>query len=240
MKKLVGSIAIFAALCSFSPVNAQETSPVAVTPAPATAEVKTAAPAAANPLFDELIKIAEKCTTNSQYSMEIKAKVNGKELTSKMKFYFKDMNSYRFDTETADQKTRAVVTPESSWLLIENKNILMKISNKEMLEKMNLKVMLEKQKATSDVTKTNEGGNDVYTTVDRELKTKSVLTIDSKQGVYAKAMMYNEKGELISEASFSGWDFKPLADDIFKKPEGVKETEMPQMPAKPAEGEHKK
>ncbi len=232
MKKLVSGIAIFAVLCSFSFANAQATAPAAPA-APATAEVKTAAPATANPVFDELIKIAEKCTTNNQYSMEIKAKVNGKDITSKMKFYFKDMQNYRIDNEVMGQKTRMVVTPEATWTYMEAQKLIMKMSDKSMLENMNLKAMLEKQKATSEITKSTEGGNDVYTIVDKEKKTKSTLTVDTKKGVYLKAVMYNEKGELASEAAFSDWTSGPISDDMFKKPEGAQEMEMPKMPANP-------
>ena len=239
MKKLVSGIAICAALCSFSFANAQETSPVSV--APATAEVKTAAPAStANPAFDELLKIAEKCTTNAQYSMNLKAKVGGKDVTSKMKFYFKDMQNYRIDNEVMGQKTRMVVTPDATWTYMETQKILMKMSDKSMLEQMNLKAMLEKQRTTSDITKTTESGNDVYTIVDKTNKSKSVLTVDPKQGIYSKAAMYNEKGELASEATYNDWKFEPVSEDLFKKPEGAQEMEMPKMPANTAEGEQKK
>ena len=42
---------------------------------------------------------------------------------------------------------------------------------------------------------------------------------------------FNEKEELVSEMNYTDWKFEKIGDEMFKKPEGAQEMQMPAQPA---------
>lgn len=178
-------------------------------------------------LFDELLKIAEKCTNNATVSMEAKSTTKGKEYVTKLKLYFRDMKNFRMDSDTSGQKMRMVVTPEAAWTYVESNNVIM-IMDPAAAGDFNVRDLIEKQKESSEITESKDGENRVFTVVDKATKMKNAYTIDAKTGCYLKMSVRNEKDVLLTEATYTDWKFEKIDDSIFKKPEGAKEEKMPE------------
>ncbi len=180
----------------------------------------------AGEIWDGLLKITEKCTENVSYSMTTRSKVNGKEVSTKMDFYFKNVKNYRVDTLIEGKKTRMVLTDNAAWVYLEEQNVITNMDHSS-IESINIRESLEKQKETADVTEGKDGNDITYTIAERETKNKTVFTIDVKAGAYKKMQVYDAQGQLITEAEYTGWKFGPINDDVFKKPEKAKEMTMP-------------
>jgi len=193
----------------------------------AVASASLAADEKTKALFDDLLKIAEKCTNNASVSMEAKSTMNGKEFVTKLKLYFKDMKNFRMDSDTNGQKMRMVVTPAAAWTFVESSNVIMTM-DPAAAGNFNVKELIEKQKESSEITESKDGDNRVFTIVDKESKNKNTYAIDSKTGCYVKMSVHNGKGELLTEATYSDWKFDKIDDALFKKPEGAKEVPMPE------------
>ncbi len=180
----------------------------------------------AQKIWDELLKITEKCTENVSYDMVTKSKAGGEKASTKMTFYFKDVKNYRVDTEVEKQKTTMVLTDKEAWVYLPAQNVIT-IMDHAAVQSINIKEALEKQKENADVSEGKDGDNITYTITERDTKNKTVFTIDSKLSIYSKMQVYNAKSELITEAEYSGWKFGAIGDDIFAKPAGAKEMKMP-------------
>lgn len=186
----------------------------------------------AQKIWDELLKITEKCTDGVSYDMITKSKVNNKEVSTKMSFYFKDVKNYRVDTEVEKQKTRMVLTDKEAWVYLTAQNVIT-IMDHAAVQSINIKEALEKQKESADVSEGKDGDNITYTITERETKNRTVFTVDSKLGVYSKMQVYDAKGDLVTQAEYSNWKFGAIGADVFSKPAGAKEMKMPQPQAKP-------
>jgi outer membrane lipoprotein-sorting protein len=182
-------------------------------------------------IWDELLKITEKCTDNVSYNMVTKSKVNNKEVSTKMAFYFKDVKNYRVDTEVEKQKTTMVLTDKEAWVYLSAQNVIT-IMDHAAVQSIDIREALEKQKENADVSEGKDGANITYTITERETKNKTVFTVDAKAGIYSKMQVYNAKNELVTEAEYSGWKFGAIGADVFAKPAGAKEMKMPSQ-AKP-------
>lgn len=183
-------------------------------------------------IWGELLKITEKSASEVSYAMDTKTKSNGQEYNTKMNFFFKDLKTFRVDSEVSGQKTRMVVTPTDAWVYLEAQKIITPM-DRSSIDSINVKESLEKQKGTSDVSEGKDGENITYTIIDKTTKYKTVFTVDSKLGVYNKMAVYNEKGELNTEAVYKDWKFGKQDDSVFKKPEGAQEMKPPAPGAQP-------
>ena len=180
----------------------------------------------AGKIWDELLKITEKCTDNVSYSMETKSGAAGQPAATKMKFFFKDVKNYRVDTDVEGQKTTMVYAGGKAWVYVEAQNVVTNMDPAG-VESINIKEALEKQKENAEASEGKSGANVTYTITERETKNKTVFTVDPKMGVYTKMQVYDGKGELMTEASYTDWKFGKIAADAFDKPKGAKEMDMP-------------
>ncbi|OQA80176.1 MAG: hypothetical protein BWY32_01176 [bacterium ADurb.Bin243] len=230
MKKSASILSVLLALSMMAaPVLAQE----AAAPAPETKPAVEAAPAAdAKPaaeakagdskIPETLTKAYEKMTANVTFSMEVKTKMNGQEFVSKTKAYFKDAKHYRMDSEVAGQKTRMVVDGEIAWNYMEAANMIMT---------MPVPPSPTDLKKDIEYVEGKDGENVTYTFTDAATKMKVVSTVNPKDMLMVKMNTFNEKGELVSEMTYSDWKFEAVDDSTFKKPEGAQEMKMPEQPA---------
>jgi len=170
-----------------------------------------------------LQKAYGKMTDNVSYTMTTTTKVQDKEMKSVSKAFFKDAKNFRTDSEVMGMKSRTVVNGEAAWTYMEAQNMIMSMpippaANTEL-------------KKDIEYAEGKDGENLTYTFTDAASKTKVVTTINPKDQVVVKTAMINEKGEVISESLYTDWKFEKIDDSVFKKPEGAKEMQMPQMPA---------
>ncbi len=177
-------------------------------------------------IWEEILKITEKCTDNVSYTMKTNSKIGGQAVSTNMKFYFKNVKNYRVDSDASGQKTRMVLTDKAAWVYIEAQNVVTNMEHSA-IESIDIKASLEKQKSAADVSEGKDGANVTYTITERETKNKTVFTVDNKLGVFSKMQVYDGKGELLTEAVYGDWKFAKISDDTFKKPEGAKEMTMP-------------
>jgi outer membrane lipoprotein-sorting protein len=173
-------------------------------------------------IWDELLKITEKCTDNVSYSMETKSGT----ASTKMKFFFKDVKNYRVDTEVEGQKTRMVYAGGKAWVYVEAQNVVTNMDPAG-VESIDIKEALEKQKEIADASEGKSGSSVTYTIIERETKNKTVFTVDPKMAIYTKMQVYDGKGDLLTEAVYTDWKFAKIAADVFDKPKGAKEMDMP-------------
>lgn len=194
----------------------------------------TAAFAAADAakIWDELIRITEKCTENASYSMETTSTVSGQKITSRMKFHFRDVKNYRVDTEADGQKTTMVYAGGKAWVYLDAQKVVTNM-DPAAIESIDIKGALEKQKETADVSEGKDGANITYTITERETKNRTVFTVDPRKGIYTKMQVYDATGALLSEAVYTDWKFGKIGDETFAKPKGAKEMTMPSEPVKP-------
>lgn len=185
-------------------------------------------------LLDELAKIDDKAANNASYTIESKAKKDGKEENIKMRAHFKNIKNFVMDMETAGQKIKVVITPEESWMYLGEHNVIMQVPN-DAREQFDMEKQQQKRRdETGEITKVKEGENEVYTIISKDKKKKTLATYDPKQGVYTKVIEYNEKGEVSTEAVFKDYKFGPVDEAEFKKPEGAQAMNMPEPEAKDA------
>lgn len=233
MKKFAVMLTVLFVLSMVATVFAQEAAPA---PAPeaapaveaATAPVPETAPAAEVKAGDAkapelLMKAYEKMTADVTFVMEVKTKMNNQEFATKTKAYFKDAKHYRMDSEVSGQKTRMVIDGDVAWNYMEAANMLMTMpvppSPTEDLHK-NLNYVEGK-----------DGENVTFTFTDDATKMKVVTTINPKENLIVKINTFNEKGEPVSEMLYTDWKFEKIGDEMFKKPEGAQEMQMPAQPA---------
>jgi len=182
--------------------------------------------------LDELAKIDDKAANNASYTIESKAKKDGKEENIKMRAHFKNIKNFVMDMETAGQKIKVVITPEESWMYLGDHNVIMQVP-KDAREQFDMEKQQQKRRdETGEMTKAKEGENEVYTIISKDKKKKTLATYDPKQGVYTKVVEYNEKGEVTTEAVFKDYKFGPVDEAEFKKPEGAETMNMPEPEVK--------
>lgn len=228
MKKFAVMLSVLFVLSMVATVFAQEAAPapaaetkpaVEAAPAPApAAEVK----AGETKLPELLMKAYEKMTADVTFSMEVKAKMNNQEFVTKTKAYFKDAKHYRMDSEVAGQKTRMVVDGDVAWNYMEAANMLMTMPVPPSPTDLKKDIQYIEGK---------DGENVTFTFTDAATKMKSVTTVNPKDNLIVKMSAFNEKGEEVSEMFYTDWKFEKIGDEMFKKPEGAKEMQMPAQPA---------
>lgn len=225
MKKFAVMLTVLFVLSMVATVFAQEAAPA---PAAETKPAVEAAPAAEVKAGDAklpelLMKAYEKMTADVTFVMEVKTKMNNQEFVTKTKAYFKDAKHYRMDSEVSGQKTRMVINGDVAWNYMETANMLMTMpvppSPTEDLHK-NLNYVEGK-----------DGENVTFTFTDATTKMKVVTTINPKETLIVKINTFNEKGEAVSEMLYTDWKFEKVGDEMFKKPEGAQEMQMPAQPA---------
>ena len=214
------AVTVFAQEAAPAPAPAPEAAP-AVETAPAAvpaAEVK----AGDAKIPELLMKAYEKMTADVTFSMEVKAKMNNQEFVTKTKAYFKDAKHYRMDSEVAGQKTRMVIDGDVAWNYMEAANMLMT---------MPVPPSPTDLKKDINYTEGKDGENVTFTFTDDATKMKVVTTINPKDNLIVKMNTFNEKEELVSEMNYTDWKFEKIGDEMFKKPEGAQEMQMPAQPA---------
>lgn len=192
--------------------------------------------------YEELIKLTEKCANNVSYTMETKAEMNGQTYSNAMKFYFKDVKNFRLDSEGSGVKTRLVVTPTDAWTYLDDQKVIMPVDRASV--NIDIRDQIEKMKETSDIAVGKDGENKTFTVTEKNTKQKYVFTVDAKQSVFSKMVVYGEDGKVATEAIYKDWSFGKVEDSLFKKPEGAKEMKAPEaqktVEAAPAGGDVKK
>lgn len=171
---------------------------------------------------ENLQKAYAKMTDNASYTLTTMTKVQDKEMKSVSKAFFKDAKNYRVDSEVMGMKSRMVVNGETAWTYMEAQNMIMSMpipqaSNTEL-------------KKDIEYVEGKDGENITFTFTDAASKMKVVTTVSPKEVAVVKTTMINEKGEVISTSLYSDWKFDKIDDSVFKKPEGAKEMQMPQVP----------
>ena len=170
----------------------------------------------------EILKKAyEKSAANAAYTLTAKVKVQGQEMSSVTKAFFKDAKHYRMDSEMMGQKTRMVVDGDMAWTYMEAANMIMK---------MPVPPSPTEVKNTVTYVEGKEGDNATFTCTDTTTKIKVVIAVNPKENLPVKMTTFDEKGALMSESTYSDWKFDKIDDSMFKKPEGAKEMEAPKMP----------
>lgn len=232
MKKFAVILTVLFVLSMVATVFAQEAAPapapeaapaVEAAPAPAVETAPAAEVKAGDAKIPELLmKAYEKMTADVTFVMEVKAKMNNQEFVTKTKAYFKDAKHYRMDSEVAGQKTRMVVDGDVAWNYMEAANMLMT---------MPVPPSPTDLKKDIQYTEGKDGENVTFTFTDAATKMKSVTTVNPKDNLIVKMNAFNEKDELVSEMFYSDWKFEKIGDEMFKKPEGAQEMQMPAQPA---------
>ena len=179
-------------------------------------------------LLDEFIKYDEKTCTNASYAIDSKTKKSGKEEAVKMHAYFRDIKNFVMNIEAGENKVKVVVTPKESWMYMKEYNVIMDVPA-DSKEQFDVEKQQKKRRGEAgEITKAKDGDNDIYTIISKDKKKRSVITCDPKQLVYTKVAEYGEKGELLTEASFSDYKFGKIDDAEFIKPAGAEVMQLPQ------------
>jgi hypothetical protein len=179
-------------------------------------------------LLDEFIKYDEKTCNNASYAIDSKTKKNGKEEAVKMRAYFRDIKNFVMNIEAGENKVKVVVTPKESWMYMKEYNVIMDVPA-DSKEQFDVEKQQKKRRGEAgEISKAKDGDNDVYTIISKDKKKRSVITCDPKQVVYTKVVEYGEKGEAMTEASFSDYKFGKIDDAEFIKPAGAEVMQLPQ------------
>ncbi|MEZ7890913.1 MAG: hypothetical protein QMC67_04120 [Candidatus Wallbacteria bacterium] len=156
-----------------------------------------------------LKKAYARSTGNVSYTLE------SKEL-GRIKVYYKNPGVYRIDSDNKGKRTITVVNEEKAWIYDESKEMTVDSAVPEN--------ELEKFKKYG-FNESVSGENMIYSYLNKDLKIKCELTIDTKENLIIQERVYNETGKLLAEADFNDYNFGIQNEELFKKPSGSKKSE---------------